>query len=59
MIRMTLLTASKVLKPAAVLLQLEGSGNDAITVYGGSLSKAAAPVSFSRGASDRAVEMRG
>jgi hypothetical protein len=54
-----MLTASRVLKPAAVFLQLEGSGNDAITIDGGNLSKAGTPVAFSRGATDGAVKVRG
>jgi hypothetical protein len=54
-----MLTASRVLKPAAVFLQLEGTGNDAITIDGGNLSKASAPVAFSRGARDGAVKVRG
>lgn len=56
--RDVLMTASRVLTPAAALLQLEGSGNEAITVEGGDLSKAATPLVFSRGAAPASVKVR-
>ncbi|HWR37398.1 MAG TPA: glycosyl hydrolase family 28 protein [Clostridia bacterium] len=56
--RDVLMTASRVLTPAAVMLQLEGSRNEAITVEGGDLSKAASPVAFSRGAAPASVKVR-
>jgi hypothetical protein len=52
------LTASRVLTPAAVFLQLEGQANDGITVDGGNISKAATPIAYSRGATDKAVKFR-
>ena len=56
--RDVLLTASKVLTPSAVFLQLEGSGNEEIMIDGGNLSKAVSPVAYMRGATDRAVKLR-
>src|SRR6266850_2462226 len=57
--REVLLTASRVLTPAAVFLKLEGVANDGITIDGGVLSKASKPLAFSRGATERAVKLRG
>ena len=53
-----LLTASRVLTPATTFLQLEGEKNTGITVDGGDLSKATAPVAFKDGASEKAVRLR-
>jgi hypothetical protein len=57
--RDVLLAASRVLTPAAVFLKLEGIANDGITIDGGVLSKASKPLAFSRGATERAVKLRG
>ena len=56
--REVLLTASRVLTPAAVFLKLEGTANDGITIDGGVLSKASKPLAYSRGATERAVKLR-
>ncbi len=53
-----LLSATRVLTPAAVFLQVEGAGSKGITVDGGDLSKAAAPVMFEGGAAKSAVKLR-
>lgn len=55
----TLVTAPRVLTPSAVFLQVEGAANEGITVDGGDLSKAATPLSFQRGATEKAVKLRG
>jgi hypothetical protein len=57
--RDVLLTASRVLKPAAVVLRVEGAASEGITVDGGDISKAAAPLAFERGATAKAVKLRG
>jgi hypothetical protein len=56
--RDTLLTATRVLTPSPVFLQLEGAANDNITVDGGDLTKAAAPLAFKSGATEKAVKLR-
>jgi hypothetical protein len=56
--RNVLLTASRVLAPAAVFLKLEGAANEAITIDGGDLSKAGKPLAYSRGATAKAVKLR-
>ena len=53
-----LLTATQVLTPAAVFLQLEGSANEGITIDGGDLSKASSPLAFKNGAAEKAVKLR-
>jgi hypothetical protein len=53
-----LLTASRVITPAAAFLQLEGEKNTGITVDGGDLAKAAKPVTFVTGATEKAVKLR-
>ncbi len=54
----TLLTATRVLTPAAVFLRVEGEDNAGITVDGGDLAKAAKPLAFAAGASEQAVKLR-
>jgi polygalacturonase len=54
-----LLTASRLLSPAAVFLQLEGAGNENIKIDGGDLSKAAKPIAYKSGATEKAVQRRG
>ena len=53
-----LLTAPRVLTPAAVFLAVEGAASRGITVEGGDVSKAAAPVAFEAGAGKDAVKLR-
>jgi hypothetical protein len=54
-----LVTAARLLTPAAAFLQLEGEGNRGITVDGGDLSKAGEAVVLSAGAKKDAVRVRG
>jgi hypothetical protein len=51
-----LLSGCRVLTPAAVFLDVEGAHNRSITVNGGDLSKAAKPLSFTRGATPESVK---
>jgi hypothetical protein len=53
-----LLTAARLLTPAAVFLQLEGNSNEKITIDGGDLSKAVTPVACRNGALKEAVTLR-
>jgi hypothetical protein len=53
------LGAARLLKPAAVFLQVEGAANAAITLDGGDISKAATPVAFKNGATENSVKLRG
>jgi hypothetical protein len=53
-----LLSACRVLTPAAAFLQLEGAGSKGITIDGGDLSKAAVPLTVSEGAIKDAVKVR-
>src|SRR5205823_480518 len=57
--RDVLLTASRLLAPAAIFLQVEGAGSAGITVEGGDLSKAAKPLAFQNGSDQKAVRLRG
>jgi hypothetical protein len=52
------LTAARVLTPSSAFLQLEGTGNQRITIDGGDLSKAAAPLALRNGATADAVKVR-
>ena len=54
----TLVTAPRVLTPAAAFLEVEGAGSHAITIEGGDLSKAATKVAFEGGAAKDAVKLR-
>jgi hypothetical protein len=56
--RDVLLTASRVLTPSAVFLQVEGAGSKNITVDGGDLSKADEPLAFRAGATEDSVKLR-
>jgi len=56
--RQTLFTAVRVLGQAAVFLQLEGAGNEAITIDGGDLSKAASAIVCKNGAIENSVKIR-
>jgi hypothetical protein len=53
-----LLTAPRVLTPAAVFLQVEGAASKSIMIDGGDISKAAAPFAFEAGAVQEAVKLR-
>ena len=53
-----LLSASRVLTPAAAFLQLEGDANANVIVDGGDLTKATAPVALKAGATNAAVKVR-
>jgi hypothetical protein len=56
--RDVLLTATRVLTPAATFLRVEGATNAGITVDGGDISKAAKAVEFAGGAKPEAVRVR-
>lgn len=53
-----LVTAPRLLTAAAVFLQVEGAGNERITVDGGDVSKAHQPLSLKNNATARAVKLR-
>ena len=53
-----LLTASRVLAPTPVFLQVEGANSQAITVDGGDISKATTPLAFKAGARKNSVKLR-
>jgi hypothetical protein len=53
-----LLTAARLLSPAAVFLQLEGAENENIKIDGGDLSKAATVLTYKNGATEKAVQQR-
>ncbi len=53
-----LLTATRLLTPAGTFLQLEGAGNQQVTIDGGDLSRAARPLAFTNGANAQAVKLR-
>jgi Glycosyl hydrolases family 28 len=56
--RDVLVSAARLLSPAAAFLQVEGAGSQAITIDGGDLWKAAVPVRYEAGASTGAVKLR-
>ncbi|HEX6731763.1 MAG TPA: glycosyl hydrolase family 28 protein, partial [Pyrinomonadaceae bacterium] len=56
--REILLTASRVLTSAAAFLKLIGSNNQAITIDGGDITKAAKPLALASGASTKSVKLR-
>jgi Glycosyl hydrolases family 28 len=56
--RDVLLTASRVLAPTPVYLQVEGAGSQGITIDGGDLSKAGTPLAFKAGAQKNSVKLR-
>jgi polygalacturonase len=57
--RDTLLTATRILTPAAVLLRVEGASSDNIVVDGGDIAKAAKPLEFAAGAPEKSARVRG
>jgi polygalacturonase len=56
--RDVLLSASRVVSPAAVFLQVEGANTSGITVDGGDLTKAGKPLAFAAGAPENSVKLR-
>jgi hypothetical protein len=54
-----LISATRLLKPAPVFLQVEGTTNEGIVVDGGDISKVAAPLVFKNGATEKSVKLRG
>jgi len=54
-----LLTATKVLTPAAVFLRVEGASSEGIVVDGGDLRKAAQQVVFENGATKESAKFSG
>jgi polygalacturonase len=56
--RQVLLTAPRLLTPAAIYLQVEGSGNEQIVIDGGDLTKAATVLAFKNGAGKESVKLR-
>jgi polygalacturonase len=53
-----LVAAPRIVGKAAVFLEVQGAGSQGITVDGGDLSKAAAPLALAAGASKEAVRLR-
>ena len=53
-----LLTAARVVTPAAVFLRVEGNGSEAITIDSGDLSRARSSLAFEGGATKSAVKLR-
>ena len=53
-----LMSASRVLTPAQVFLQVEGGDSKGITVDGGDISKAAKPVAYQAGAPENSAKVR-
>jgi hypothetical protein len=56
--RDVLISAARVTTPAAVFLRVEGAESSGITIDGGELSKAGAPLSFAGGAPETSVKLR-
>jgi hypothetical protein len=54
--RDALLTATRLLTPSSVFMQVEGASSGAITIDGGDLSKATKALAFAAGASAKAVK---
>ena len=53
-----LLSATRLLAPAAVFLEVGGAGSENISVDGGDVSKAAKTVAFQNGGVEKAVKLR-
>jgi hypothetical protein len=53
-----LFTATRLLTPAAVFLEVDGKGNEGISVDGGDMSKADTPIVYKHGATEKAVKVR-
>jgi polygalacturonase len=56
--RDVLLTASRLLTPSAIFLQVEGENSSGITIDGGDISKAEKPLAFRSGATDKSAKLR-
>lgn len=56
--RQVLFTAARVLTPSSSFLQLEGTGNEGITIDGGDLSKASRPLALKNSVTEKAVKLR-
>jgi polygalacturonase len=56
--RDVLLSATRLLAPAAIFLQVEGATSEGITIDGGDLSKAAKALAFQNGGVEKAVKLR-
>ncbi|HEV8604485.1 MAG TPA: glycosyl hydrolase family 28 protein [Tepidisphaeraceae bacterium] len=56
--RDVVLTSPRVLNPSSTFLQVEGEKSSGITVEGGDLSRAAKPLAFANGATDKSVRLR-
>ena len=56
--RDVLISAARLLTPAAVFLQVEGTSSANITIDGGDISRAAAPLALKAGAGSKAVRLR-
>lgn len=54
-----LMSATKLLKPAKIFLQVEGATSENITLDGGDISKAGKPLAFINNASEKSVKLRG
>ena len=54
-----LLTGTRLLTASSVFMRIEGAGSNRITIDGGDVQRAAQPVAFAAGASDKAVKIRG
>jgi hypothetical protein len=55
--RDVLMSATRVISPTAVFLQVEGAGSNGIKIDGGDLSKASTPLSFNNGAVKESVKL--
>jgi hypothetical protein len=53
-----LMSGTHLLTPSAPFLQIEGAANEGITLEGGDVSKATAPVAYKNGASETSVKLR-
>jgi hypothetical protein len=56
--RDALLTATRLLTPAAVFLRAEGAASENIAIDGGDHTKAKAPVTFGNGSAEKSVRVR-
>ena len=56
--KQVLLTAARLLTPAAVFLQMEGRENEAIKIDGGDFSKASRLLAFKNGATEGAIKVK-
>ena len=54
-----LLSGTHLLTPSSPFLQLEGAGTESITIEGGDIAKASAPLAYKSGASENAVRLKG